>query len=43
MAEYNLDIVAVQEVRWDKGGSKPAEFYKSSLRDIRELDQQHKA
>jgi hypothetical protein len=25
VAKYNLDLVAVQEVRWDKGGNHPAE------------------
>jgi hypothetical protein len=24
---YNLDLVAVQEVRWVEGGSQPAEYY----------------
>jgi hypothetical protein len=24
LAKPNLDLVAVQEVRWDKGGSEPA-------------------
>jgi hypothetical protein len=23
-AKYNLDLLAVQQVRWDKGGSQPA-------------------
>jgi hypothetical protein len=23
LAKYNLDILAVKEVRWDKGGSQP--------------------
>jgi hypothetical protein len=27
LAKYNLDLVAVQEVRWDKGGSEPAGDY----------------
>jgi hypothetical protein len=25
LAKYNLDLVAVQDVRWVKGGSQPAE------------------
>jgi len=25
LAKYNLGLVAVQEVRWDIGGSQPAE------------------
>jgi hypothetical protein len=27
MVKYHLDLVAVQEVRWDKGGSQPADDY----------------
>jgi exonuclease III len=27
LAKYNLDLVAVQEVRWVKGGSQPADDY----------------
>jgi len=27
LAKYNFGVVAVQEVRWDKGGSQPAEVY----------------
>jgi len=27
MAKYNLDLVAVQEVRWVEGGSQPADEY----------------
>jgi hypothetical protein len=27
LAKYNLDLVEVQEVRWDKGCSKPADNY----------------
>jgi len=26
MTKYNLDIVTVQEVRWDKGGSQPVRW-----------------
>jgi exonuclease III len=26
LAKYNLDLVAVQEVRWVKGSSHPADF-----------------
>jgi hypothetical protein len=26
-AKQNLDLVAVQEVRWDKGGSEPVNDY----------------
>jgi exonuclease III len=26
-AKYKLDLVGVQEVRWDKGGAEPAENY----------------
>jgi hypothetical protein len=27
LAEYKLDSVGVQEVRWDKGGTEPADDY----------------
>jgi len=27
LAKYNLDLVAVQEVRWVEGSSRPAEDY----------------
>jgi exonuclease III len=27
LAKYNLDLVAVQEARWDMGGSQPADDY----------------
>jgi hypothetical protein len=27
LAKYNLDIVVEREVRWDKGGSKPADTF----------------
>jgi hypothetical protein len=27
MAKYNSDLEAVQEVRWDKDGSQPADDY----------------
>jgi hypothetical protein len=27
LAKYNLDLVAVQEVRWVEGGSQPADDY----------------
>jgi hypothetical protein len=27
LVKCNLDLVAVQEVRWDQGGSQPAEDY----------------
>jgi hypothetical protein len=26
LVKYNLDLVAVQDVRWDKGGSQPANY-----------------
>jgi len=29
---YRLDLVAVQEVRWDKGGSEPANNYTFSIK-----------
>jgi exonuclease III len=28
LAKYNLDVVAVQEVRWNKGGSQTPNNYK---------------
>jgi hypothetical protein len=27
LAKYKLDLVGVQEVRWDKGGTEPADDY----------------
>jgi hypothetical protein len=27
VSKYNLDLVAVQEVRWDRGGTEPAGQY----------------
>jgi len=27
LAKYNLDLVAVQEVRWVEGGSQPGDYY----------------
>jgi hypothetical protein len=27
LAKYKLDLVGVQEVRWDKGGTEPAGDY----------------
>jgi hypothetical protein len=27
LAKYKFDIVGVEEVRWDKGGTKPADSY----------------
>jgi len=27
LAKYNLDLVAIQETRWDKVGSQPADDY----------------
>jgi exonuclease III len=27
LPEYRLDLVAVQEVRWDKGGTEPTDDY----------------
>jgi hypothetical protein len=27
LAKFNLDLVAVQEVRWENGGSQPADDY----------------
>jgi len=27
LAEYNLHLIAVQEVTWDKGSSQPADNY----------------
>jgi exonuclease III len=27
LSKYNLDIVGVQEVRWERGGTKPAGEY----------------
>jgi exonuclease III len=27
LATYKLDLVGVQEVRWDKGGTEPAGFF----------------
>jgi hypothetical protein len=27
LAEYKLDLVGVQEVRWDKGGTEPADDF----------------
>jgi hypothetical protein len=27
LAKYNFNLVAVQEVKWDKGGSQPADNY----------------
>jgi len=27
LQKYNLDLVAVQEVRWNNGGSQPADDY----------------
>jgi hypothetical protein len=27
MAKCNLDLVAVQEIRWDEGGSQPTDNY----------------
>jgi hypothetical protein len=26
-AKYRIDLVEVQEVRWDKGGTEPADYY----------------
>jgi hypothetical protein len=37
LGKYKLDLVGVQEVRWEKGGTERAEdytfFYRSSVRD----------
>jgi hypothetical protein len=27
ITEYKLDLVGVQEVRWDRGGTEPADRY----------------
>jgi hypothetical protein len=27
LAKYKLDLVRVQEVKWDKGGTEPADIY----------------
>jgi hypothetical protein len=27
ISKYELDLVGVQEVRWDRGGTKPADKY----------------
>jgi hypothetical protein len=27
ISKYKLDLVGVQEVRWDRGGTEPAEEY----------------
>jgi hypothetical protein len=27
LTKYNLDLMAVQEVRWEKGGSEPLDYY----------------
>jgi hypothetical protein len=27
LANYNLDLVAIQEVRWNEGGNQPADDY----------------
>jgi hypothetical protein len=27
LAKYNLDLMAAQEIRWDKGGSQAADDY----------------
>jgi hypothetical protein len=31
MRKYKLDLVGVQEVRWDKGSTEPAEVILSSM------------
>ena len=31
LERYNLDLVGVQEVRWEKGGTASAEDYKFSM------------
>jgi hypothetical protein len=31
ISKYKLDLVGVQEVRWDGGGTKPADEYTFSM------------
>jgi hypothetical protein len=31
LEKYKLDLVGVQEVKWDKGGTEPAGDYTSSM------------
>jgi hypothetical protein len=31
LGKYKLDLLAVQEVKWDKGGSQPADDYTFSM------------
>jgi len=31
LAKYNLDLVALQQVRWDTEGSQPADSYHFSM------------
>jgi hypothetical protein len=41
IAEYKLDLVRVQELRWDRGGTEPAgdyTFFYGKGNDIHELD-----
>jgi len=32
LTKYNLDLVAVKEVRWDNGGSEPVDNYTVSMK-----------
>jgi hypothetical protein len=31
ISNYKLDLVGVQEVRWDRGGTEPSGEYKSGV------------
>jgi hypothetical protein len=31
VAKYKLDLVTVQEVRWDQGGSQPVDIYSMAM------------